>query len=156
MDKVRNISRPRFPLTRAASAPAASCSRWPSTSRTFAIRDFANYYAGLAPRPSTDQSPAVSGDRLLEGQRLAAEGEPQAGIPACEACHGENRLESYPKLAGQSAAYLAGQLRLWRNGQRLEAGASAIMAPIAQRMTDEQIAAVSEFYAGESSWQAGR
>jgi cytochrome c553 len=30
------------------------------------------------------------------------------------------------------------------------------MAPIAQRMTDEQIAAVSEFYAGESSRQAGR
>jgi hypothetical protein len=30
------------------------------------------------------------------------------------------------------------------------------MAPIAQRMTDEQIVAVSEFYAGESSRQAGR
>jgi cytochrome c553 len=120
------------------------------------IRHFADYYAGLPPRPSMDRPPAVSADRLREGQRLAAGGEPQAGVPACEACHGENRLEVYPKLAGQSAAYLAGQLRLWRNGQRPLAGASAIMAPIAQRMTDEQIAAVSEFYAGESSRQAGR
>ena len=56
------------------------------------IREFAHYYAGLAPRPSTDRPPAVGGDRLREGQRLAAEGAPQAGIPACEACHGENRL----------------------------------------------------------------
>ena len=77
------------------------------------------------------------------GRRLATEGDPANGVPACNACHGRDALASYPRLAGQNAAYMAGQLRLWKAGHHTSTGSAAIMAPIARRLSDGDIDAVS-------------
>ena len=50
-------------------------------------------------------------------------------------------------LAGQPAAYIAGQLRAWRQGQR-PPGPLGLMPAVATRLTDAEIDAVSAYYAG--------
>jgi cytochrome c553 len=45
---------------------------------------------------------------------------------------------------------LAGQLRLWKIGDRSATGGASMMAPIAQRLNDDQIAAVSAYFASLS------
>lgn len=109
------------------------------------IKSLATYYAGLQP-PAPPSS--ISTSETEHGRRLALEGAPEEGLPACMTCHGSNALAVYPRLAGQSAAYLAGQLRLWKSGFTPTDGAAAIMAPIAQRLTDRQIDDVSSYFAG--------
>jgi cytochrome c553 len=54
---------------------------------------------------------------------------------------------SHPRLAGQHAAYMAGQLWLWKAGHVHATTSAALMAPIAQRLSDAQIDAVSAYFA---------
>lgn len=118
------------------------------------IAAFAAFYAQLPPPPAPpDLRPASD---IALGRTLAMQGQPAAGIPACDACHAATGLPVYPLLAGQSAAYLAGQLRLWKHGQRRRQGASAIMAPIAERLSDAQIEAVSAYYATLPAMRSAR
>jgi cytochrome c553 len=67
---------------------------------------------------------------------------------ACAACHGKDGrsvdTKLYPDLAGQSAVALYKQLNDFKSGSR----ASAVMAPLAQPLSDEQIVAVSAHFAG--------
>ncbi len=116
-----------------------------------AISELAAHYAERAPAAV---SPDVADSRLEAGRKLATAGLPEAGIPGCNSCHGDNSLPTYPRLTGQSAAYMASQLQLWRAGMRGSEGQAAIMAPIAKRLSDEQIDAVSRFYASPSALQA--
>jgi cytochrome c553 len=113
----------------------------------------AQYYARLSP-PQPEQ---VAADRSLmeRGRKLAADGDPTSGIPACKACHANNALPEYPRLAGQNARYMAGQLALWRAGHHAATGGGAIMAPIAQRLSDADIAAVTSYFASVRSESAG-
>jgi cytochrome c553 len=105
------------------------------------MRNLAEYYAAL-PAPQTE--PGVVDVNLIEaGRKLALEGAPGAGILPCMGCHANGAA---PRLVGQHAAYLAGQLRLWRAGQVPETWGAALMAPIAQRLTDEQIEALSVYF----------
>ncbi len=80
------------------------------------------------------------------GAKIAQQGTP-AGVAPCMACHGSDgsgqEATAYPRLAGLDAAYLAMQLRAFRSGQR----AQAVMSAMAQNLTDEQIDAVSSYYA---------
>jgi cytochrome c553 len=113
------------------------------------LRNLAEYYASLPP-PKEDPRPA---DAMLveNGRRLALEGAPEVGVPPCTACHGTG---SAPHLAGQHAAYLAGQLKLWRAGHGPQTQGAVMMAPIAQRLSDEQIAAVAAYFAS-TAMQSG-
>ena len=108
------------------------------------IRRLAEYYAKLAP-PKTQ--PRATGQRT--DRTRAPSWQPRAipanGIPACNACHGRDALASYPRLAGQNAAYMAGQLRLWRAGHHTSTDGAAIMAPIARRLSDGDIDAVTAY-----------
>ena len=61
-------------------------------------------------------SQTIDKSLVERGQQLATTGDPANGIPACNACHGRDAIANYPRLAGQSAAYMVGQLRLWRAG----------------------------------------
>ena len=109
------------------------------------IRRLADYYAQLAPLPSRS---AASGAAVMErGRQLATQGDAVNGVPACNACHTNTALADYPRLAGQSAAYMTGQLALWRAGHHASTGAGAIMAPIAQRLSEADIAAVTAYFA---------
>lgn len=113
----------------------------------------AGYYASL-PFPldadrlaATAMQPARPDDA---GAWLATRGNWQKNVPACNQCHGPGGIgvgESFPSLAGQQAAYVAGQLRAWRQGQR-PPGPLGLMPAVATRLTDAEIDAVAAYYAG--------
>jgi cytochrome c553 len=71
-----------------------------------------------------------------------------AGAPPCAQCHAFNGVSdasgAFPRLAGQSAYYLAGQLRDFASGVRK----SAIMSPIAKALSAGDIADVTAYFAG--------
>lgn len=71
----------------------------------------------------------------------------EAGAPAqCTACHGANgisELENAPNLAGESTVYTATQLKAFRSGVRQ----NPMMTDIAMDLSDEDIRAVSEWFA---------
>lgn len=85
-------------------------------------------------------------------------------VAACSACHGPNGNSAnpdWPRLAGQSAVYLAQQLRLFRAGAR----ANPVMMPMATSLSDQDIADIAVYYeaqtpagleADPSYWQAGQ
>lgn len=65
----------------------------------------------------------------------------------CAACHGMDGIgvaPTYPNLAGQKNAYLIAQLKAFRNGSRK----NPIMSPMAQDLTDAQIANLAAFLSG--------
>jgi len=65
---------------------------------------------------------------------------------ACAVCHGPLGiavLPTAPNLAGQPASYLADQLKAYRSGKRV----NEMMTLIAKPMSDEDIAALSAWYA---------
>ncbi|PPA75862.1 cytochrome C [Achromobacter spanius] len=113
----------------------------------------ARYYASL-PSPlnidrlaATAMNPVTPADT---GAWLATRGAWDKNVPACNQCHGPGGIgvgENFPGLAGQPAAYIAGQLRAWRQGQR-PPGPLALMPAVATRLTDAEIDAVSAYYAG--------
>ena len=80
------------------------------------------------------------------GAVVAAQGT-AAGAPPCAQCHAFNGVSdasgAFPRLAGQSAYYLAKQLRDLASGER----ASAIMSPIAKALSPDDVADVAAYFA---------
>ena len=80
------------------------------------------------------------------GAQLVAMGN-QKGAIACARCHGYDGASdgsgAFPILSGQSAFYLAEQLRRFASGARQ----NAVMSSIAKNLTDEEIQNVSAYYA---------
>ncbi len=117
------------------------------------MRRLADYYARLAPpRPKPN---AMDASLIERGRRLATEGNAANGVPACNACHAGTALADYPRLAGQNARYMAGQLALWRAGHHASTDSGAIMAPIARRMSERDIAAVTAYFGSLDAERAG-
>lgn len=113
-------------------------------------RAVAEYYAGVEDAPFPPP-PEVAGDLLELGTRLAAEGVPDRGIPACASCHGGfglSPVDDVPDIAGQFADYMELQFHLWRNGQRGAAPHGGIMQRLALLLDEREVEAVSAFYAG--------
>ena len=84
------------------------------------------------------------------GPRLALRGAWERNIPECVACHGPAGIgvgESFPPLAGQSTQYLSAQLNAWRQGTRKN-DPNDLMGHIARAMTDDEVQAVAEYFAG--------
>lgn len=95
-----------------------------------------------------DQVPAPT---IEKGQHIAEVGIPEKNVPACSGCHvGPDRNPIYPRLDGQQAAYLEEQLKLFRSESRGGTQFWRIMATAAQRLSDEEIRAVSEYFATRS------
>lgn len=115
----------------------------------------ADYFSTLEPA-RTRNAESASDDAAERGRRLAEEGHDGGKIPPCRSCHGESALPAYPRLAGQSAAYIEGQLELWRNGGRANTGTGALMADIAKRLNDRQIRDVALYYESLSPFQAAQ
>ena len=85
------------------------------------------------------------------GRKISASlppGKDEASAPeACVSCHGANGLaqvEDAPHLAGENAIYIDTQLKAFRSGKRTH----EIMSAIAADMTDSDIRAVANWYAG--------
>ncbi len=91
----------------------------------------------------------AAGD-AARGAVLAARGN-SAGAPGCALCHAYDGVSdgsgAFPRIAGQSAWYLGRQLAAYRSGVRN----NAIMSPIASRLTDDDIADVSAWYASSAA-----
>jgi cytochrome c553 len=112
------------------------------------MREVSAYYAAQVDAP---YPPPPEGDpeALQFGGALAAVGSAERGVQACMNCHGPDGVglpPTYPYLAGQFALYLEGELKDWKTGARRGDG-FGIMEDIARRLTDEEIAAVSLYYA---------
>jgi cytochrome c553 len=76
------------------------------------VDNVAAYYAGLTPATGAAADPSV----LALGQRIYQEGDPDADLPACVSCHrptGGGIRPDFPRIGGQKAAYMEGQLTHW-------------------------------------------
>lgn len=118
------------------------------------IRDIAAYYSGL---PSSIPAPNAAADpaAVERGRLIATNGDPGRLVPACSECHGPGvtRNANYPRLSGQYADYIVGQLRLFRSHGRGGTEYLDIMMKIAGQLTEEQMHDVAQYYAslpGES------
>lgn len=107
------------------------------------------YFASLPAPPAIAASDAASIDPANTGAWLATRGRWSQGLPACAQCHGAGGLgagTAFPPLAGQPAAYIAGQLNGWKRGTRAP-GPMALMPMIAGKLSDADIDAVAAYYA---------
>jgi cytochrome c553 len=111
------------------------------------ISGLANLYATRSAIAAEGLSPPDAPSAVARGETLAKFGQPDDDIPPCDSCHSANALAIYPRLGGLSQTYLKNQLRLWKTGLRRETATERLMDVIASRLSDEQIAAVSAYYA---------
>lgn len=86
---------------------------------------------------------AAAGDL---GDHIAREGTAK-GVAPCMICHGADgggmAATGYPRIAGLDADYMAKQIEDFRAGKRK----NPVMMPMAMNLTEEEIAAVSAYYA---------
>lgn len=106
----------------------------------------AAYYADLAPPDEPAQS---SGEKVSPAiERLAHTGRWSHDLPGCTECHGAGGLgvgQSFPPLAGQSAAYIADQLHDWKNDKR-PPGPLGLMSDVAHKLSDDEIQALATYF----------
>ncbi len=119
-----------------------------------AIDELARHYAELSERPAAERDD-VDPDSIRRGGLIALSGVRDDDIPACVSCHSTESSGQFPRLAGLSAEYIATQLRLFRNGVRDQSTYAQIMAPIARRLSDQQLEDVAAFFASRSEENGG-
>ena len=89
---------------------------------------------------------------LLWPRSAIAVGDAQAGATKaamCAACHGQNGISAnplWPSLAGQQQAYLAKQIKAFRDGERTDVS----MQPFVANLTDQDIEDIAAHYAALS------
>jgi len=101
------------------------------------MRNLAAYYAGLSCKNAAADA----------ARQAAAAG--QAKASACAACHGAAGVSAnpmWPSLAGQPRDYLVAAMRAYKSGTRK----NAMMAGIAQGVSDEDAANLSAYYSSAS------
>lgn len=110
--------------------------------------DLAVYFESLpaAAQAVKDASTVRRGEKLYRG------GNTENGVAACLACHGPtgrgNPAAKYPAIQGQHADYTAKQLNDYASGTRETDGKTRIMRDIADRLSKEDIAALSSYIQG--------
>lgn len=105
------------------------------------------YFAGLSAPGATPPSTPVP----ALGAELAEHGRWADNLPACEQCHGPHGVgvgEAFPPLAGQSATYIANQLRAWKQHKR-PAGPLGLMGAVADKLSEADIKAVAAYFAAQ-------
>lgn len=102
------------------------------------------YSAASAPYPpQASPNPALAD----KGRLLATLGSEEKKIPACTSCHGAfgvSRNPAIPTLAGQYAAYIVGELDLFRSGSRKQGGDQ--MQALAHAMTEDDARAAAAYF----------
>jgi len=107
------------------------------------MRNLGGFYAAQTAKPAS----AKRKELVAAGQRIYSAGITEKGVPACAGCHGPNGAgipAQYPRLAGQHPEYTESTLNAFRQGQRKN---SAQMMAIAAKMSETDVAAVSEYIA---------
>ncbi len=118
----------------------------------------ADYY-GQLPIPSALAHPSTSMPSAdSAGAVLATRGRWYEKIPACVACHGPGGIgvgANFPPLAGQSATYIAAQLKAWKQGSRHN-DPLQLMQHISQALSDQDIREVSAWFAAQPLTGGGK
>lgn len=88
-----------------------------------------------------------------EGEKIFHEGIPDKEVPPCESCHGQDAhgMDEIPRLAGQLDGYVINKLTNWpkeRGQDPKNPDNSEIMAPIAEKLTAQERAAVAAYVSG--------
>ncbi|QNU62178.1 c-type cytochrome [Vreelandella titanicae] len=112
------------------------------------IADVAEYYSQMPVTPGQGGDEADEA-LLARGQQLAERGDWNAYIVSCQSCHGPGGTgvgSTFPGVASQHAGYISAQLRAWKNETRIN-DPQNLMGAIAKRMSDNDIQAVSAWYA---------
>jgi len=112
------------------------------------IADVAEYYSQMPVTPGQGGDEADEA-LLARGQQLAERGDWNAYIVSCQSCHGPGGTgvgSTFPGVASQHAGYISAQLTAWKNEMRSN-DPQNLMGAIAKRMSDNDIQAVSAWYA---------
>lgn len=108
------------------------------------IADLSAYYAEQKVKP--ESVPANE-----RGKNLFHTGEASTGLPACSGCHGPeargNDPAAFPALRGQHSAYLTKTLHDFKTKARYN-DHNEMMRAIAARLSDDEMAALSDYLAG--------
>ena len=110
------------------------------------MKNVAVHYAAQKARPRNARDPAL----VKEGELIYRGGIPAKGVAACASCHSPNGAglpAQFPRVGAQHAEYTAAQLKAFRAGERKN-DPNSMMRTIAAKLSDREIAAVSEFMAG--------
>ncbi|MCC6246352.1 MAG: cytochrome c4 [Rubrivivax sp.] len=109
------------------------------------IPQLAAYFAAQKPAAGT---PAEDAQLAAAGKALYDDGNTGSGVPACVGCHQEGGAGNarYPRVAGQHAAYTTAQMLAFKKGERTNDRAR-VMRAVAERMTEQEIQAVSAWLA---------
>jgi len=110
------------------------------------IADLAAYFSSM---PSKEGVAAE--ENIALGESIFRGGITSVKIPACTGCHGPdgagNSAAAYPALSGQNTGYVDSTLKGFRSGARANDPAE-MMRDVAHRLTDAEIAAVSNYIQG--------
>ena len=110
--------------------------------------DMRNLSVYLTQQKLTEPASATNPKLLERGQKIWRGGIPDRNVPACASCHSPNGAGipgQYPRLGGQHPSSIEEQLKLFRAGHRAN---GPMMNQIADRMSDSDIKAVSDYAAG--------
>ena len=112
------------------------------------LDEIATWFAAQKPDPRViDARRRVPAEAtsLAAGEALVRHGRPDAGLPACAACHGatlNGTLPGIPALAGMPRDFLIEQVGSWKSGTHRSPEPNC-MARIAQRMSGADIVAAA-------------
>ena len=84
---------------------------------------------------------------VKRGEQIWRGGIRGVGVPACAGCHGaagKGIPAQYPRLAGQHPELTLGWLKAYASGER----PNPVMSPIASKLNDRDMRAVTEFITG--------
>ena len=108
------------------------------------MRNVAAFYASKSAKPGESKNPAT----VDLGKKIWRGGIAEKSVPACAGCHGPTGAgipSQYPRLGGQHAEYVSGELTLFRSGARAN---SPQMMAIAGKLSDREIKAVVDYVTG--------
>jgi cytochrome c553 len=109
------------------------------------MQDLAAYFVTVTPRVVG----AANAELVKKGQRIYRGGVAKSGVSACMSCHGpagHGIPPRFPRVAGQTGAYIEQQLLAFKEAKR--SNDAEVMARIAARMSNAEIKAVAEYIAG--------
>lgn len=108
------------------------------------VAALAAYFAGQKASVGVVEDPKL----LADGKKLYEDGNTVTGVPGCAGCHmpkGEGN-DRYPRLAGQHPTYTRQQMADFKAGTRNNDKAR-VMRAVAERMTEAEMQAVSQYLA---------
>lgn len=115
------------------------------------VLEIATHFAALELPPEKPPRKQLGAAAERRAVKFVREGDRDAKVPACAACHGEHlsgTLPGVPGLAGLPRDYTVAQLGAWRVGAR-RAAAPDCMQAIARALRPEDITALADWLAAQ-------